>query len=66
MYLMMLWMFNQLFFAHFVFRIFALATVMSSVLIYNLPETVSCPASVFVQTAYGSKNIILITQECKT
>ncbi|WZZ40147.1 hypothetical protein YC2023_036406 [Brassica napus] len=27
-------------------RIFALATVMSSVLIYNLPETVSCPASI--------------------
>ncbi|CAF1763904.1 BnaC09g53610D [Brassica napus] len=37
-----LWIFNQIVYADvFFFRIFALATVMSSVLIYNLPETVS-------------------------
>lgn len=56
----------KLFFADFFFRIFALATVMSSVLIYNLPETVSCPTSAFARIAYGSRNIILITQESKT
>nr|AAM15401.1 putative guanylate binding protein [Arabidopsis thaliana] len=47
-------------------RIFALATVMSSVLIYNLPETVSCPTSLFAQIAYASRYIILIIKESKS
>lgn len=38
---------------------------MSSVLIYNLPETVSYPTSLFALIAYASRYIILIIKESK-